>query len=73
MGDVPKFDLPRNIGDILKNLPTAEDIANIRDALEKAPTVGDIVDIIESGVDPSDKTSMGRALLERGFTNFKPR
>ena len=33
----------------------------------KVPTVGDIVDIIESGVDPSDKTSMGRALEERGF------
>ena len=33
----------------------------------KVPTVGDIVDIIESGVDPSDKTSMGRALEARGF------
>ena len=38
------------------------------DAFGKAPTVGDIVDIIESGVDPSDRTSMERALSERGFS-----
>jgi hypothetical protein len=33
----------------------------------KVPTVGDIIAIIESGVDPSDKISLGRALEEWGF------
>ena len=66
--DAPKFDLPRNIGDIYRNIEDMRDaLDDARDALEKPPTVGDIVDIIESGVDPSDKTSMERALTERGF------
>ena len=63
--DAPRFpDLPRNIGDILR------DIEDIRDAIRKAPTVGDIVDIIETGVDPSDTISMERALEERGFSKL---
>lgn len=37
------------------------------DFLGKVPTVGDIVDIIESGINPSDKKSMQSALYKRGF------
>jgi len=37
------------------------------DAFGKAPTVGDIVDIIESGINPSDTKSMLSALQERGY------
>lgn len=67
--DAPRFpDLPRNIGDILRGIEDISDaLEGAPDALEKPPTVGDIVDIIESGVDPSDRTSMERALEERGF------